>query len=204
MRFKTDGDGIFTGGDARELYEKYAIRHIQSAPGDSASNDIAERTIRTFAELTRSSLLHAGAPQNLWAEAMEMVAYVWNHIAVIPNPLVPGTFLSRTSILEGHNRKYDLSNCRAFGTKCHYMLTLQKKGGLKDAVGPKARLGAIMGIQDGMPAYRVLSFEQRDKLMNIPFAQVVTHEGHYPFRDYSQWSEEEKSLPFRSQVRPSG
>lgn len=75
------------------------------------------------------------------------------------------------------------------------MLTLQKKGGHKDAVGPKAKLGVIMGIQDGMPAYRVLSFENREKLMKIPFAQVVSHEGHYPFRDYNQWTEEEKLLP---------
>jgi len=83
--FKTDGDGIFTGTEACEIYERYGVRHIQSAPGDSASNDVAERTIRTFAELTRSNLLHASAPPNLWAEAMVMVAYVWNHIATTPN-----------------------------------------------------------------------------------------------------------------------
>ena len=74
MRFlKTDGDGIFTGAEANAIYTKYSIRHLQSAPGDSASNDIAERTIRTMAELTTTNLLHAGAPPNLWAEAMCMV-----------------------------------------------------------------------------------------------------------------------------------
>ena len=31
----------------------------------------------------------------------------------------------------------------------------QKKGGKKDAVGAKARLGAIIGIEDNMAAYRV-------------------------------------------------
>jgi hypothetical protein len=169
--FKTDGDGIFTGGEAVELYEKYNIRHVQSAPGDSASNDVAERTIRTFAELTRSNLLHAGAPPNLWAEAMALVGYVWNHIATMPSTTIPGSYLSHTSILEGHSRKFDLSNLRAFGTKCYFMLTVQKKG------GAKAKLGAIVGIEDNMPAYRVFDFEQRDKPKKIPFAQVVTHEG---------------------------
>jgi hypothetical protein len=193
--FKTDGDGIFTGAEALALYEKYCIRHTQSAPGDSASNDIAERTIRTFAELTRTNLAHAGAPSYMWAEAMGMVEYVWNHIAVCPNPLVRGSFLSRTSILEGHNRKYDLSILRAFGTKCHFMLTLQKKGGRKEAVGPKAQLGVIVGIEDNMPAYRVFDFEQRGKMRKIPFAQVVSHEGHYPFKDWSRWTDEEKNLP---------
>ena len=60
--FKTDGDGIFTGGEARLIYAEFHIRHIQSAPNDSASNDIAERVIRTLAELTRTNLLHSGAP----------------------------------------------------------------------------------------------------------------------------------------------
>ena len=193
--FKTDGDGIFTGGEAVELYEKYNIRHVQSAPGDSASNDVAERTIRTFAELTRSNLLHAGAPPNLWAEAMALVGYVWNHIATMPSTTIPGSYLSHTSILEGHSRKFDLSNLRAFGTKCYFMLTVQKKGGRKEAVGAKAKLGAIVGIEDNMPAYRVFDFEQRDKPKKIPFAQVVTHEGHFPFRSYAQWTVEEKELP---------
>ncbi len=106
--FKSDGDGIFIGEEAMAIYARFSIRHMQSAPGDSASNDIAERTIRTMAELTCTNLLHAGAPTNLWAEAMCLVAYVWNYIAVCPNPLLPGGYLSRTAILEGHGRKFNL------------------------------------------------------------------------------------------------
>ena len=172
--FKSDGDGIFTSAEAVELYERYSVRHIQSAPADSASNDIAERAIRTFAELTRACLLHANAPPNLWAEAMAMVVYVWNHIAVMPNSLSPGTYLSRTSILEGHTRKYDISVFRAFGTKCHFLLTLQKKGGRKEAVGSKGKLGAIVGIEDNMPAYRVLDLDERSQIKKIPFARTIT------------------------------
>jgi len=81
--FKSDGDGIFTGASAADIYRDYAIRHIRSAPGDSAGNDVAERTIRTFAELTTTNLLHANAPTTLWAEAMTLVQYVWNHIPVM-------------------------------------------------------------------------------------------------------------------------
>jgi len=101
--FKSDGDGIFTGAKALALYEKYQIRHIQSAPGDSASNDLAERTIRTFAELTTTNLLHAKAPPCYWAEAMGMLEYVWNHIPVLPGGK-DGGHISRTSLLEGHER----------------------------------------------------------------------------------------------------
>jgi len=117
------------GAEALAIYRKHDIRHLQSAPGDSASNDIAERTIRTFAELTTTCLLHANAPTALWAEAMTMVAYVWNHIPVMKTH--SGELLSRVSLLEGHTRRFSLDVLRAFGTKCHYMLTLQKKGGLK-------------------------------------------------------------------------
>ena len=192
--FKTDGDGIFTGRQAQAIYLQYGIKHVSSAPGDSASNDIAERAIRTFTELARTSLLHANAPPSFWAEAMHSVAYVWNRIAVMPDVTKPGTHLSRLAILEGHTRLYDLDVLRAFGTKCHYLLTLQKKSGLKMAVQTKGELGAIMGIEDDMAAYRVWNFRKR-KLCNIPFSQVVTHEGHYPFKDYKLWGDEDKELP---------
>jgi hypothetical protein len=192
--FKSDGDGIFTGSEALSIYSKFFIRHIQSAPGDSASNDVAERTIRTIAELTRTNLLHSGAPPTMWGEAMYLVVFVWNNIAVFPNPLVKGAFLSRTALLEGHQRSYDISNFRAFGTKCFWMLTLEKKGGRKEAIGAKARPGAIVGIEDNMPAYRVYDFELRGA-RKIPFAQVITHEGHFPFRKAERWTAEEKDLP---------
>ena len=192
--FKTDGDGIFTGDAAAEIYRKHAIRHTMSAPGDSSSNDIAERTIRTFAELLRTNLMHANAPASFWVEALGMIEYVWNHLAVIQ--VADGTYLSRTSILEGHQRQYDLNVLRAFGTKCHFLLTPQKKGGLKLALEAKGRLGIILGIEDNMPAYRVYDLSKR-RVARIPFAQLISHEGHFPFRDRSLWSDEDKeALPF--------
>ena len=169
--FKTDGDGIYTGGRALDFYAKYDIRHIQSAPGDSASNDMAERVIRTLIELTRTNLLHSGAPPNMWGECLLMVAHVWNNLATCVGK--DGQTISRRSILEGHTRKFDLSTLRAFGTKCFFMLTVQKKGGKKLALGPKAKAGVIIGIEDNMPAYRVLEMNPRGKAHRIPFAQTV-------------------------------
>src|SRR6185437_11681573 len=61
--------------------------------------------------------------------------------------------------------------------------------------GAKAKLGAIIGIEDNMPAYRVFDFDPRGKIHKIPFAQITTHEGHFPFRAWSRWTEEEKELP---------
>ena len=182
--FKTD----------KRIYAKHSLRHIQSAPGDSASNDIAERSIRTVMELTRTNLLHAGAPPTFWAECMCMVTHLWNTIATCPNPLNPSSMLSHTALLEGHQRKYDLSNLRAFGTKCFWMLTISKKGGKKLAVGPKAKLGVIMGYEDNMAAYRVYD-PDRQIIHKIPFSQVITHEGHYYFRNGATWSAEEKESP---------
>ena len=62
------------------------------------------------------------------------------------------------------------------------------------AVQAKGRLGAILGIEDNMPAYRVIELESRT-MRSIPFAQIVSHEGHYPFRNYELWNSEEKELP---------
>ena len=193
--FKTDSDGIFTGEEAQRIYAKHAIRHLKSAPGDSASNDVAERTIRTFAELTRANLLHANAPPSLWAEAMSMVEYVWNRISVLMNEAKPPQRVSRLALLEGHSRQYDLTILRAFGTKCHFLLTLQKKGGKKMAVQAKGRLGVILSIEDNMPAYRVMELDGDRKVRSIPFAQLVSHEGHYPFKNIDLWTSGEKGLP---------
>ena len=32
-------------------------------------------------------------------------------------------------------------------------------------------------------------------MRRIPFAQIITHEGHFPFKDWSKRSDEQKSLP---------
>ena len=93
--FKTDGDGTFSGAENLDICRKHAIRHVQSAPGDSSSNDVAERTIRTFAELMRTNLLHANTPPTFWVEAMGYVEYVWNKIPVMPNESGSPTYLSR-------------------------------------------------------------------------------------------------------------
>ena len=61
--FKSDGDGVFTESQAQEIYASFSIRHIHSAPDDSASNDRAERTIRTLAVFTCTNSIHSGAPQ---------------------------------------------------------------------------------------------------------------------------------------------
>jgi len=83
---------------------------------------------------------------------------------------------------KGTRGSNDLSVLRAFGTKCHYLLTLQKKGGKKMALHEKGRLGVILGIEGNMPAYRIMDLETRD-MKRIPFAQTVSHEGHYPLGD---------------------
>ena len=47
--------------------------------------------------------MHSGAPPSLWAEAVCMVTFVWNNLAVCPDPADHGAFLSRTAILEGRS-----------------------------------------------------------------------------------------------------
>jgi hypothetical protein len=95
---------------------------------------------------------------------MAMVIHVWNNLATCPGPTT--SLLSHTNLLEGHTRQYDLSILRAFGTKCFFMLTIEKKGGKKLAMGPKAQFGAIIGIEDNMAAYRVFDFNPRGKIRN--------------------------------------
>ena len=170
--FKTDGDGIFTGREANDIYSQFSIRHIQSAPGDSASNDVAERIIRTIAELARTNLLHAGAPPSLWAEAVTMVTFVWNNITTCVDPYKPHSHLSRVNLLEGHKRQYDLSNLRAFGTKCFSCSLWRRKVARKWLWVRKHSLGLLL-------ASKIIC--QPTVCLIFPIVPIVTHEGHYPF-----------------------
>lgn len=62
------------------------------------------------------------------------------------------------------------------------------------AVEAKGQLGILLGIEDNMAAYRVLDVELR-KVRLIPFTQLITHEGHYPFRSYHIWTADERAMP---------
>ena len=164
--FKTDGDGIFTGGEALRIYAEWKLRHIQSAPGDSASNDVQFGQWLNWLALICFTRRVFGERQYAW----------WRMSGIsLLCALIPGDYLSRTSLLEGHTRKYDLSHLRAFGTSCYYMLTVVKKGGKKDAMGPKARHGVIIGIEDNMPAYRVSTWRGGSLLHKLSLMKGTIH-----------------------------
>ena len=46
-----------------------------------------------------------------------------------------------------------------------------------------------------MPAYRIYDLTQQGMIRKIPFSQTVTHEGHFPFRRRSTWTQEDLTLP---------
>ncbi|KAG5459297.1 MAG: hypothetical protein BJ554DRAFT_313, partial [Olpidium bornovanus] len=52
-------------------------RHFVTACYNPHQNGLAERVNRTLGERTRAMLMH-GAPEHFWAEALQMVAHVYN------------------------------------------------------------------------------------------------------------------------------
>ena len=107
---------------------KSSVRHLQSAPGDSASKHISERIGRTIVELTRTNLNHAGAPQNLLVEATSLVVFGLNNLSTYASYRSAGKMVSPVNLMESNDRNFDISILRAFGTTMFLMLTVQKKG----------------------------------------------------------------------------
>jgi hypothetical protein len=62
--FQSDGDGVFTSSETREMLQTHTVRHEYSAPYDSDTNAFIERARRTIFEGVSTALLRSGAPAN--------------------------------------------------------------------------------------------------------------------------------------------
>ena len=76
--FHTDGGGEFASTELLQFFKDRGITVTTTPPYTPQHNAIAERMNRTILESTRAMLLHAKAPQSLWAEAAQYAIHVRN------------------------------------------------------------------------------------------------------------------------------
>jgi len=78
---RTDCEPIFHSEVLRSWLAKQCINLSHSAPFIHQQVGLVERANRTMTEMARSLLSHAGRPGNLWPEAFDTAAYLYNRRA---------------------------------------------------------------------------------------------------------------------------
>jgi hypothetical protein len=79
-RLRTDRGGEYDSNSLSEFCEQNGIVHEVTPPYSPESNGIAERKNRTLKEMMNAMLLSAGAPSNLWGEAILSACHIQNRI----------------------------------------------------------------------------------------------------------------------------
>ena len=184
--FHSDGEGVFTSTETKEILAEEKIRHEFSAPYDSNTNSFIERARRTIFEGVCTALLRSGAPASFWGEAELHKIFTVNVLPTVEDPLEKGKFISRKNLLEGNRRPYNLDHLMAFGTAATVYMPLERRTGGKHPAQRRSFKGAILGYAENMPAYRVWDFEAQ-KIRSVSFNFTICHEGFYPFRDRKNW-----------------
>ena len=187
--FHSDGDGVFSSQETTDLLAKEKIRHEFSAPYDSNTNPFVERARRTLFEGVSTALLRSGAPTSFWGEAECHKVFTINNLPTEEDPHSPGKFLSKTNLLVGDKRLFNLERLMAFGTATTCYVPIEKRRGGKGPAQRRSFKGVLLGYVENMPAYRIWNLEAK-KIVSVSFNFTICHEGYYPFRDKTQWPPE--------------
>ena len=78
----SDGGSEFNNFTMRSFASKRGILLRLSPPYVKELNGVAERSVRTYKDLGRTLLHHAGAPDYMWAHAMRHVVWLWNRTRI--------------------------------------------------------------------------------------------------------------------------
>ena len=184
--FHSDGDGVFSSQETKELLLNEKIRQEFSAPYDSNTNPFIERARRTIFEGVCTALLRSGAPASFWGEAEAHKIFTINNLPTVPDKEKENVFLSRRNLLEGNTRPFNLERLMAFGTATTCYVPLQRRQGGKEPAQRRSFKGALLGYVENMPAYRVWDLEAKT-IRSVSYNFTICHEGYYPFRDKKLW-----------------
>ena len=77
-RFHSDGGGEFSGADFQSFLRNNGTKCTHTTASTPAHNGLAERMNRTLFELTRTLLIQANAPEELWGEALMWATHLYN------------------------------------------------------------------------------------------------------------------------------
>ena len=78
---RSDNAGEYLSIEFKTHLQLAGTIHQTSIPHTPAQNGVAERTIKTMSECTRTELAESEAPKSFWGEAMMCAVYVRNRVS---------------------------------------------------------------------------------------------------------------------------
>ena len=146
---RSDGGTEFLNQTLNNYLKKEGIVLRVSPPYTPQLNGVAERSIRTYKDLARTVLHHAGAPVYLWKFAMMHVVWLWNRTRV-NNPM-------EKTVYEQHTGKVPQISAQFIGVwGCDVFVHQRKDQRRGGAMAPKAEPGVYLGHSDRYNAPLVL------------------------------------------------
>jgi transposase InsO family protein len=163
-RFHSDGGGEFRGSSFRSFLEDNGTRFTHTTASTPAHNGVAERMNRTLFEIMRTSLIQASAPEEMWGEALDWAAHLYN---ITPHPVTNN--MSPFQLL--YNYRYNIQKLRVWGCDAHVRLL----PGKQSKVQSRTWSGIFVGFHPETASYRVMNSTTR----------VVTHSNDVHFDEHS-------------------
>ncbi|KAF0707421.1 hypothetical protein AaE_013609, partial [Aphanomyces astaci] len=143
---RTDGGGEFNSTELDAFLKSKGIRKQVTEPDTSASNGLAENTIRVLANDVRTMLMSCDVPLTFWGYAVNYAVYIRNRVPCKGND-------NNTPPLQAADPSRGLpkvSHIVQFGSHCTtYQAPKSKK------IEKRAELGIILGVSEETKGYHV-------------------------------------------------
>jgi hypothetical protein len=130
------------GNRYKKMAEEYRVQIIHSAAHTSNQNGKIERAGGVIIARSRSLIIHAKIPRELWPEAMQAAVYLINRTPVRDRSVSPERWISPYERLYG--QKPNLANIRVFGCKSY---VLRHDVAKADKMAPRAWIGYLVGFE---------------------------------------------------------
>lgn len=160
QRLRTDGAKEYDTKRLAAWYADRGVKHESTLPYSPESNGTAERVNRTIKERARSAMSDAGAPEEMWAEAVAASVYVMNRSPRAGQDKTPWEALT--------GEQPDVSNLRVWGSLAYALKPAKQQKGMQS----KTEVGIMVGYSQGGLGYRIYRpstgeiVERRDVVMD--------------------------------------
>lgn len=159
----SDRGGEYLSTNFDTYLKDHGITRELTVHDSPQQNGVVERLNRTLVEHARAMLIAHSLPKFLWAEVINYVVWLKNHL---PSRSIPG----HTPYALIHNEHPDLSGAYEFG--CSILVHVEHAGKLE----PKANEAMFIGVDTESKGYQVYWSEKRRVSIerNVTFGRKVS------------------------------
>jgi transposase InsO family protein len=151
-QIRSDNGGKYISNELKDFFLKSGVIHELTPPYSPESNGIAERCHHTINTIACCMTIAAPDFPCLWAEAVNMAAYLKNRLLHkhLPSSITP--------VERFHGKRPTISLLKRFGSKCYvHIREEERSSGSKHR--PRAREAIIVSYTSSPKVYRVFTFE---------------------------------------------